>query len=152
MKRGRPATELKKSNQTRLRASNFSYSFLQCALKQSNRSRCKIWIVQTDIIYIYIYIHIYIYVYFIYIYIYMNAVFDHSLLLQNNRTPKDFLQLPFFKSSFCWHRKDKYHQRSPCLLKNITSGKHTSISRLVINFPGTILCITQFVCVSGSTY
>lgn len=135
MKRGRPATELKKSNQTRLRASNFSYSFLQCALKQSNRSRCKIWIVQTDIIYIY-----------------MNAVFDHSLLLQNNRTPKDFLQLPFFKSSFCWHRKDKYHQRSPCLLKNITSGKHTSISRLVINFPGTILCITQFVCVSGSTY
>lgn len=133
MKRGRPATELKKSNQTRLRASNFSYSFLQCALKQSNRSRCKIWIVQTDIIY-------------------MNAVFDHSLLLQNNRTPKDFLQLPFFKSSFCWHRKDKYHQRSPCLLKNITSGKHTSISRLVINFPGTILCITQFVFVSGSTY
>lgn len=133
MKRGRPATELKKSNQTRLRASNFSYSFLQCALKQSNRSRCKIWIVQTDIIYIY-----------------MNAVFDHSLLLQNNRTPKDFLQLPFFKSSFCWHRKDKYHQRSPCLLKNITSGKHTSISHLVINFPGTILCVTQFV--SGSTY
>lgn len=135
MKRGRPATELKKSNQTRLRASNFSYSFLQCALKQSNRSRCKIWIVQTDIIYIYIW---------------MQYLIIHSS--SRITTPKDFLQLPFFKSSFCWHRKDKYHQRSPCLLKNITSGKHTSISRLVINFPGTILCITQFVCVSGSTY
>lgn len=135
MKRGRPATELKKSNQTRLRASNFSYSFLQYALKQSNRSRCKIWIVQTDIIYIYIW---------------MQYLIIHSS--SRITTPKDFLQLPFFKSSFCWHRKDKYHQRSPCLLKNITSGKHTSISRLVINFPGTILCITQFVCVSGSTY